>query len=51
METLEKIRAGLERTEPNERATAKSRRLRIFYILLGVGIVLLIVGLAALMFS
>ena len=51
METLEETRGGLERTGQSEKATAKLRKLRIFYILLGVGIILLIVGLVILMVS
>jgi hypothetical protein len=50
METLEKIDFGLESIKQIEKATAKSKKLRIFYILLGVGIVLLVVGLVSLLF-
>jgi hypothetical protein len=41
----------LARTTQDEKTTVKSRKLRIFYILGGIGIILLIVGLTSLMIS
>lgn len=49
METLEKIRVEFEPPRQTIYSTAKSRKLRIFYVLLGIGIILLIVGLVSLL--
>jgi hypothetical protein len=45
MEALEGNTVVLGQAEQNIKVSSKSRRLRIFYILLGVGIILLAAGL------